>query len=419
MVRIYIKTFGCSANQSDSEIMEGILVDSGTEIVHCIENADMVVVNTCTVKSATEVGVIRYLKRLPKIPVVVTGCLAQARPELFTDYTVLGTYHIHRIKDAVLSALANKPEKYLNMEHDEQMMKRKKLELPYVRKNKVIEILPISVGCLGECSYCHTKFAKGRLVSFREYDVVNRAKKAIAEGAKEIWLTSQDTAAYGIDTGTNLVSLLEKLVKIDGDFHIRLGMANPEHIMPLKKRLSYILKNDKMFKFLHIPVQSGNDRILGLMERKYTTKDFIETISYFRREIPKITISTDIICGFPGETDKEFLDTLKLVEEVKPGVLNISRYSQRPGTKSAALKPQAGSVIKSRSRAATKLFSKISLQENRKWIGWHGWVLVDEYHKSFVGRNYAYKQVVLSEAHTLGTKVNVKVKSVTSYDLRA
>ena len=190
--------------------------------------------------------------------------------------------------------------------------------------------------------------------------------------------------------------------------------------MPILNKLIKAYKSDKIFKFLHIPVQSGNNEVLKAMNRYYRIEDFKKIIKAFRKTFPRITISTDIICGFPGETEKQFNDSLKLIKETKPSVLNISRFWSRPGTKAEKLKQIPGWIIKERSRALTKLFHEIALEQNRKWINWKGAVLIDEKGKNntWVGRNLSYKPVIIKGNHKLGDIVKVKIKNVTKDDLR-
>jgi MiaB/RimO family radical SAM methylthiotransferase len=221
---------------------------------------------------------------------------------------------------------------------------------------------------------------------------------------------------------TGLPELLKEILGIEKDFFLRLGMMNPEHVLPVLDELIKVYKNKKIFKFLHLPVQSGNDSILGLMKRRYHVDDFRKIISEFREDIPGITISTDIIVGFPTETDAQFQDSLNLVKELRPDVLNISRFQPRYGTEAAKMEGQVdGGVSKDRSRLLTDIFTNISRMNNERWIGWEGDILIDEKGKdgSWVGRNFAYKPIIIKGDHDLGEIVKVKVENITPYDLRA
>lgn len=195
---------------------------------------------------------------------------------------------------------------------------------------------------------------------------------------------------------------------------------NPMHLMEKVDGLIEVFKNDKMFKFLHLPVQSGSDKILKLMKRDYTVEEFIKLVKKFRDEVEDLTLSTDVIVGFPGEDEDDFSKSLELIEELKPEVLNISRFRARPGTEAYNFKDKVeGGIIKDRSRVMTKRFNEIALQNNEKWIGWKGRVLIDEIGKNntFVGRNFAYRPVIVKEGK-IGGIIDVKIRSVTEFDLR-
>ena len=210
--------------------------------------------------------------------------------------------------------------------------------------------------CLGDCSFCITKLAKGNLQSFPKEDIINEIKKRIEEGYKRINLTSTDNGCYGLDINTSLVSLLKNITEIPGDFKIRIGMINPNYAKLYLNDLIKIYKSDKIIKFLHIPVQSGSNKILKDMNRKYKVQDFINVVSKFRKNILGINISTDIIVGYPTESEEDFEETLNLVKKIKPEVLNISKFTSRPGTKASRLKQLKTEEIKRRSVILTNLY---------------------------------------------------------------
>jgi len=209
---------------------------------------------------------------------------------------------------------------------------------------------------LGDCSFCITKLAKGNLQSFPKEDIINEIKKRIEEGYKRINLTSTDNGCYGLDINTSLVSLLKNITEIPGDFKIRIGMINPNYAKLYLNDLIKIYKSDKIIKFLHIPVQSGSNKILKDMNRKYKVQDFINVVSKFRKNILGINISTDIIVGYPTESEEDFEETLNLVKKIKPEVLNISKFTSRPGTKASRLKQLKTEEIKRRSVILTNLY---------------------------------------------------------------
>jgi len=429
--KVGIYTYGCALNKADSEIIATLLSNRGFEIsFNENEDKDIIIVNTCTVKTPTERKIIRKLRKLEdlkgKTKVIVTGCMPVAQPDIvneFKNFSFIGT-NVFDILDAIEYILNPKDKKKRFVKISNERNKSIELERKF-RFNPFVEIIPIAQGCLGNCSYCITKNARGSLRSLPEEKIIKEMKKVIKSNkVKEIWLTAQDTGAYGLDLGTTLPELLNKISEeVKGEFFIRVGMMNPTHV---KKFLNELVKsykeNENLYKFLHLPLQSGDDKILNDMKRGYKVKDFKEIIKKFRKEIPRITISTDVIVGFPTETEKEFLNTLKLIKEIKPDIVNISRFWSRPGTIASKMKELPGRETKRRSRIIVKLFKEIGLRRNKKWISWQGKVLVSElgkFQNSYVARNFAYKPIIInSKENLLGKFVKVKIKDATYFDLR-
>jgi MiaB/RimO family radical SAM methylthiotransferase len=259
-------------------------------------------------------------------------------------------------------------------------------------------------------------FARGHLRSYTIKEVTERAQRDLAAGAKEFWVTSQDTACYGRDIGTNLAELLAALGNIEGDFHVRVGMMTPNLVTDILDDLIEAFTNEKIFKFVHLPVQSGDDGVLKQMRRFYTVQDFREIVDAFRDAFPTVTLATDVICGFPGENREAFENTLKLIGDVKPDVVNVSKFFARPRTAAAEMHDAfvESAEIKRRSTAAAQLTKQTSLERNQRWNGWTGEILIDEKGKvpnSWIGRNYAYKPItVKSPENLLGKKLRVKVE---------
>ncbi|UCD44073.1 MAG: tRNA (N(6)-L-threonylcarbamoyladenosine(37)-C(2))-methylthiotransferase [Candidatus Bathyarchaeota archaeon] len=411
LARVFVEVFGCSANQADAEIASGLLDQAGHTVVGSPEIADALVVLTCTVKTPTEKRVVKRISELSasKVPLVVAGCMPKAQPELVEgaapDACMVGPDDLLGIVDAVEAAIRGKRI----VENSRGPAER--TCLPRVRANPVVHIAPISTGCLGDCSYCIVKRARGRIHSYPADLIVEDAKRALEEGCREIWLTAEDTAAYHWN-GTRLPGLLEELTAMDGKFYIRVGMMTPNQAGSILDDLLEAYRSGKVYKFLHAPVQSGNDSVLTAMNRRYTVDTFRALVGAFRGAYPSLSLSTDIICGFPGETDGQFDDSIRLVEEVVPDVLNISRFWPRPGTEAEAMEGQHhGRVTKMRSRRMSDRWRRLSSDINRRWIGWMGEVVVDEQGRdgSMVGRNNAYKPVVIKEPLELGEIVKVRV----------
>lgn len=423
VMRVLVKNYGCSANLADGEVLAGCLAKAGYELAASASEADVAIYNTCAVKGPTENRIIETLRRVPPDKkVIVAGCLPlinfeRLRREVRFDGAV-GPAAGERIVDVVRRVLGG--EKVVALEA--ALDAKPELSLPRLKSNPVISVIPVSYGCLGACAYCCVVFARGRLRSYTIKDVTERVQRDLAADAKEFWVTSQDMACYGRDIGTNLTALIKALGDVEGDFRVRVGMMTPNLAQDMLDDLIDAFKNEKVFKFVHLPVQSGDDQVLKRMRRFYTAQDFRELVDAFRAAFPEVTLATDVICGFPGETQKAFENTLKLIGEVKPDIVNVSKFFARPRTAAAEMHDVfvEPTEIKRRSTEAAKLIKRISLERNQRWIGWAGEVLVDEKGKvpgSWIGRNFAYKPVtVKSSADLLGKTLQVKVvKAFSTY----
>jgi len=279
----------------------------------------------------------------------------------------------------------------------------------------VVSIVPVAYGCLGSCSYCCVVFARGRLRGCRIEEIVERIRQDVDSGAREVWLTGQDLACYGRDIAVNLVDLLEEVCKISGKFLVRVGMMTPNHVLDMLPDLVEAFQNEHIFKFLHLPVQSGDDEVLRRMNRFYTAKDFKLIVEAFRDAMPFITVATDVICGFPGESPEAFECTMRLIEDTKPDVVNVSKFFPRPGTAAESMTPYVSPLeVNERSKRMADLVKRISSERNKAWMGWEGEIVVDERGKipgTWVGRNQAYKPVVVrcNTDSILGKFLNVHV----------
>jgi len=417
-MRIFIRTFGCTLNQSDSEAMAGLLVEAGHELVDSLKGSELVLFNTCTVKDAPEKKFFSEMKKALQSgkKVVVAGCVSQAEPGhvLLKDVCIVGVKSLGRIAEAVEAAKNGKAVKFLDV--DDGL----RLALPCVRKNPVVEIIPISAGCLGECSYCKTRLARGRLVSYPEAELLRRFEAAVKNGAKEIWLTSQDSGAYGKDIGSSLPALMRRLLAVKGDYMVRLGMINPNHALEFDDELIDVLKHPRVFKFIHLPVQSASNRILKLMNRKYSAEDFIFLAEKLKKAIPRLTLATDVIVGFPSETEDEFKETFALLEKQRIPVVNITKFYSRSGTPAKKMKVLPNNVAKRRSTALAALQKKLFINDD--WLCWEGRIIIDEVGKSgsMVGSNDHYKPVVVKKAVlALGSTVRVRVVKSEQHHLEA
>jgi MiaB-like tRNA modifying enzyme len=422
-MRVFVKSFGCSANLADGEVLAGCLAEAGFELAYSVSAADVVIYNTCAVKGPTENRMVEIVRRAPQgKKVVVAGCLPLISFERLCRETrfdgAVGPAAADRIVNVVKRVLEG--EKVIEL--DGALNAKPVLSLPRLRSNPVISVVPVNYGCLGACAYCCVVFARGHLRSYTIEEVTEQVRKDTAAGAKEFWVTSQDTACYGRDIGTNLAALLNALSDVEGDFKVRVGMMTPNMVTDILDNLIEAFKNEKVFKFVHLPVQSGNDQTLKRMRRLYTVKEFKEIVNAFKDAFPEITLATDVICGFPDETREAFEKTLGLIGEVKPDIANVSKFFARPRTAAAEMRGAFVELaeIKRRSTAAAQLAKRISFERNQHWIGWAGEVLIDEKGKipnSWIGRNFAYKPIVVKDsANLLGKTLNVKItKTFSTY----
>jgi threonylcarbamoyladenosine tRNA methylthiotransferase CDKAL1 len=432
--KVWIEAYGCSASMADSEMIGGILKEAGYEIATKRSESALNLIVTCSVKDTTEHKMMSRIRTMVKSgkPLVVAGCLPKADKAKIesasSSASLIGPNSIDKAPDAVRSALSG--DRLVALKDS----KLDKVNIPRVRLNPVISIVEIANGCMSECTFCQTKIAKGWLRSYRIGDIVRQIKSDIKSGCKEVWLSSTDNGCYGRDIDSNLVDLLQACCSIEGNFKIRVGMMNPMYLPAILDRMVRLFcENDKLFKFLHIPVQSGSNRVLRKMKRGHTSKTFIDIVQAFRDRIPEMTISTDIIVGFPSETEDDFKQTIDLLERSEPDTVNISRYAARPKTEASGWKEMkiSSQVSKERSEYLHTLTRRIAKKRNSLWREWQGEIVIDETGKVMQGRNYAYKPVVISSSTSsstaniadrqilLGDMVNVKIFDFSNFSLKA
>jgi len=416
MAKIWVESYGCSASFADAEMISGLIVNGGHTLAENSRDADLNLIVTCSVKDATANKMVNRIKRLKSKPLVVAGCLAKAEPKSVQRFSpnasLMGPNSIGKTLQIIDTTLLGK--KRIELEDTDVT----KTGLPKVRLNPVVGIVEIASGCMSECTFCQTKLARGDLQSYRLGDIVRQVTHEVQDGCKEVWLTSTDNGCYGLDIGTTLPELVNKVSEIPHEFMIRVGMMNPMYMPKIKTDLVKSFESNKVFKFLHIPVQSGSNQILHEMKRGHTAETFRDVVKKFRDRFEKFTISTDIIVGFPGETQEDFEHTIQLVKETRPDVVNLSRYSQRPGTPAAEMIQIPVAEVKNRSKKLFDIINKIALQNNQEWIGWTGMVLFDEQTDDMVrGRNFAYKPVFVKEPVKVGDKALVTITRATNHGL--
>ncbi len=352
--------------------------------------SDLVLINSCGVVEKTERKVLKAIKDHKKEGrfVILTGCLpsfSSINLRAITDELVFSRDFkklwniLHELKGG-----GQQPHAFLERSSSKQMT----------------SIVPISWGCLGNCSYCAARLARGKLKSRNQEEIMNEIFFLLEKGCKEIQLTSQDLSIYGLDRGEQeIVELLSKIAKIKGDFKVRLGMANPGHTKEIFPELLELLKEERFYKYFHIPVQSGDNAILKKMKRNHTVEDFTEMVKETLGMFDDFLIATDIIVGFPGETEESFKKTYRLIEEVRPHIVNITKFSSRLGTEAAKMKGVSEDVKKRRSKVLSELTKKIRLEQNEKLKGRTFKVLFAEKGKggTILSRTPSYRALILKE----------------------
>ena len=412
MAKIFVEAYGCSASFADSEMISGLIQNGGHSLVDNSSDSDLNIVVTCSVKDSTANKMMHRIKSLKSKPLIVAGCLPKAEKDTVEKFSekasLLGPNSLGKTLQVINTTLDGR--KQIALEDSDLS----KVGLPKVRLNPAVGIVEIASGCMSECTFCQTKLSKGDLSSYRLGDIVRQVQTEIKEGCKEIWLTSTDNGCYGFDIGTDLPSLVNAVVEIPENFMVRVGMMNPMYMPRIKERLIESFDNDKVFKFLHIPVQCGSNKVLHDMKRGHTEGTFREIVKKARDRFEQFTISTDIIVGFPSETEEDFQKTIALLDETKPDVVNLSKYSARPGTDAAEWKQLDATEIKRRSKVIFEQISKLSMESNKKWIGWKGKVLFDEMtDEGIKGRNYAYKPIAVENKVSMGESHTVEITDAT------
>jgi len=409
-VRFYVETYGCTMNQGESHDLALALMSLGHKWTDEERDADIILINTCVVIKPTETKIIRRLRQLNQTgkSLVIAGCIpAVAGEALSTEFP---------------GAIRIVPSEYGGFKE----LARSRFgvgdsALQTIPGPGVIGVLPISQGCLGNCSYCLTKKARGDLSSYPKEMIMGKLSSLLEGGAKEVQVTAQDTGCYGLDIGSDLGDLLSVIQSVEGDFMVRVGMMNPDSLDMVDGKVQKAWAGNKVYGFVHLPVQSGSDSILRAMKRGYSVRTFEAQVSSFRAHRPRMSLSTDIITGFPGETDDDHRASVDLVERVRPSIVNVTRFSPRPGTPAAKAKGQvAGWVSKERSREMTEVRFRLSSEFYQQFLGEETSILLTEKGRgdSLVGRSVEYAPIAIdSPPSKLGKWVQVKVTGAASTHL--
>jgi threonylcarbamoyladenosine tRNA methylthiotransferase CDKAL1 len=388
---VFIETYGCRYNFGDTAKLVEILKSKGGIIVDLAEGADAVIINTCTVVGSTERRMLRRLSLFRDFDLYVTGCMPAVQREAILAVcspTILPSAVIH--------------EAYRNIR---------------TVAGGGVGIVQVAQGCKGTCTYCLSRIARGSLKSNSEDEIRNEVIMHVNAGTPEIQITAQDTSCWGRDIGKTLPALLHSLNDVPGCFMIRVGMMNPSTVKGILDDLVDAFAGDRIFKFIHLPVQTGSDTILERMGRKYTVADFEEIVAIFKARYPEITLVTDMIVGFPGETQKDFSESLELIDRVRPNKVNITRYSPRPFTPIFSEKDFPDWVKKDRSRIMNSRAERVYASLNEGYLEKPVWFLVTENIKkgSVMARSPNYLGIVINENLPIGYKGQAILKKDRKY----
>ena len=398
-MNFYIETYGCTANLGNSKEAEAALIEMG-HLSASLEEADIIIVNTCAVTEKTERKIKRRLRQIQGDRLVIAGCLATALPSALEDIECQKVVGLLGRSAAQVVAGLFEDNRVLFWQSPGQSIRQ-----------DVCGIVNIAEGCTGHCSYCVVRKARGSLISREPEDVVDVVRRLVASGSAEIQLTAQDTAAYGLDIGTNLAELLMKVNDVQGKFMIRVGMMNPDTVLPILDELIRAFQIPKVFKFIHIPVQSGSDRVLRSMHRRYSSEEFLHIVDAFRRSIEGLSVHTDVIAGFPGEAEEDFRQTLDLIKLLGPDKVNVTRFSRRPGTPAAQLYDMPDRFKKDWSRELTRQWMEIAAKKNRQHEGETMRALVTERGRgeTMKARSANYTGIVFPGAPELGDWPKIRI----------
>lgn len=400
-MKAYVEAYGCTLNFGESREIEDLLVEKGWEITNDPRDSDLAVLVTCVVIETTERAMLKRVSELADSPrLVVTGCMATACRE-----------KAKRLAPSAEFVAPGDLESFSRLLESPAPAKK-----AIAKERESYSIVPIATGCKGACSYCITRLARGELKSRAPAKIVEAVRRSVVSGPREVQLTAQDSAAYGCDIQTDLPAVVASVCRLPLDFRLRIGMMNPKSVLPIVDRIADMYLEPKVFKFLHLPLQSASDSLLEHMERGYSLDDFRSVVGRVRKTVPLVTLSTDLIVGYPGETEDDHRDNLSIISELKPDIVNVTRFSPRPGTKAAdADKQVVGWKAKDRSREITALRFGISLERNRSWLGKSFTALATERGKndSTILRNDVYKQIVVSKSLQLGRYYAIEVVDAT------
>lgn len=431
--KVYTETWGCQMNEHDTENLLGMVDEMGFDVTEDIDDSDLIIFNTCAIRENAELkvyGNLHLLKKLkekkPDLIIAVCGCMMQQKhvvDEIKKKFPfvslVFGTHNLYKFPEMLYTYLQKQESSYDIWDIDGRVVEG----LPVIRKHKIKSFVNIMYGCNNFCTYCVVPFTRGRERSRKPDDIIREVKSLVKSGVKEITLLGQNVNSYGktLDEYVPFYKLLEMLNEIDGLERIRFMTSHPKDISEdLIKAMATL---DKVCESLHLPVQSGSSRVLKNMNRSYTKEQYLETIKLVRKYLPNVGLTTDIMVGFPGETEEDFLDTLDVVREAQYDLAFTFLYSRRKGTvadKKADQIPE--DVKKDRFNRLSEVVTESAAKQSLPYFNQITEVLVEGASKKnnnvLTGRNRQNKTVnFIGDESLIGKLVNVRITEAKSFSL--
>lgn len=432
--KVHVRTYGCQQNEADSERLCGMALEMGYEATEDEEEADLILVNTCAVREHAELkalsitGQFKHLKaKNPKLIIGVCGCMVSQehrKEDIKNKYPyvdfLLGTTMLYRFPEVLYETLCDGKRHFLLDTGDPGSIAE---GLPVRRESSFKAWVSIMYGCNNFCTYCVVPYVRGRERSRSRDEILSEVKQLAAEGYREITLLGQNVNSYGkdLDDGCDFADLLSDICRIEGEFIIRFMTSHPKDAS--HKLIDVMAENDKIAKQFHLPLQSGSNNVLRAMNRCYTGEAYYGLIEYMRAKIPGIAITTDIIVGFPGETEEDFEDTLRMLERVKYDNIYSFIFSKRKGTPAAEMGNQIPDDVKSeRFARLLEVQNSISKEKNSEYVGKNIEVLVEGRSKTdeskLTGRTELNRLVHFEGGDDLiGRKINVIIESAETHAL--
>ncbi len=433
MTSFIVEPYGSWQSIAHAQQMAALLVQAHFDFVDSVDAADIVIINSSNVDAPTADLIVKRLEefkqRHPYKLVIIAGCIPP--PKLAKPYSVLNSHQIHRIVEVVEETLSR------NILKLTEVGELPPLNLTKIRTSSIIEIIPITLGCLRECVWCRETptQADQPLQSYPIAEIVEVARQALREGSKqsseqenekkinikEIWLASVDSTSYGCDIGTNLAQLLPALVGLPGEFRILLSPAHIASLRSCQDELIGTLQHPKIFQYLHLPAYAGSTKVLGELKQGHTAAQFRDVIKLLRTHLPVITIATNVVIGFPTETDDDFWQTLDLVRNTSPDTVEIISFVAQPKTSHARLPALGEEELARRHKVISDIAHNTAILQNERWRTWQGSIIIDEQGElpgEWIGHNDSYKPVSVNGMYKLGDVVRVKILRATTPALK-